>query len=85
MSYIAAGRPIALAMDGEVKELIEQRIECGFVSSTEDYIALAENIERIYNMSEEARRNMGLRARSYHFQNLERNISLRKLVDFMFL
>jgi colanic acid biosynthesis glycosyl transferase WcaI len=83
-SYIAAGRPIVLSMDGEVRELINNVIRSGYAGPTEDSKALAENIRKIHAMSQKERQKMGARGRAYHFKYLERNIILNKLYDFMF-
>lgn len=84
MSYIAGGRPILLAMDGEVRDLIENKIKCGFVSTTEDPEELVKNIKKLYHMTPGERDKMGKLARDYHFKYFERNTSLQKLHDFMF-
>lgn len=84
MSYIASGKPIALAMDGEVQGLINKTIRCGYVSDAEDFASLARNIKRIYNLSIKERGELGDRARNYHDKHLERNIILDKLFEFMF-
>lgn len=81
MSYIAAGRPIVLAMDGEVQILINNEIRCGFAGDTSNAQLLAQNIKRVYNLNKEQRRAMGVRARKYHFANFERNLILGKLYD----
>lgn len=84
MSYIASGKPMALAMDGEVQDLINNKIRCGYASNTEDAPALANNIKRIYKSSEQDRKHMGERASRYHTRYFERNIILGKLLKFMF-
>ena len=83
MSYIASGKPMVLAMDGEVQKLINSTIKCGFAGPTEDASVLADNIERIHNLSSEERDAMGKRARAYHFKHFERNIVLSKLLGFI--
>lgn len=83
MSYIAAGKPVLLAMDGEVQTLINKTIRCGFASNTEDAKALAENIIKLHAMPLKARNEMGKRAKKYHFAHFERNIILSKLYDFI--
>lgn len=83
MSYIASGKPMVLAMDGEVQRLINSTIKCGLAGPTEDANILADNIERIYNLSAEERNAMGKRARAYHFKHFERNIVLSKLLGFI--
>jgi colanic acid biosynthesis glycosyl transferase WcaI len=83
MSYIAAGRPIVLSMDGEVRKMIEDVIQCGFVGPTENADALASNIEKVYKLNKKGKELLGSNARSYHFAHFERNISLKKLYDFL--
>ena len=85
MSYIASGRPIVLAMDGEVKDLVEDKIKCGYVGPTEDAQELAKNIRKLYDMPSKKRDELGKNARKYHFANLERNVVLKKVYDFLFV
>lgn len=84
MSYIASGKPMVLAMDGEVQTLINKTIGCGFAGPTEDAKSLANNILKIYRMSAKDRDTLGKKARDYHFKHFERNIVLGKLYDFIF-
>jgi len=84
MSYIAAGKPMVLAMDGEVQELINNTIKCGFVGPTEDVDKFTANIIRIHNMTKYERQAMGKKGRAYHFKHLERNIVLKQLYNYMF-
>lgn len=84
MSYIASGKPIVLSMDGEVQNLINEKIKCGFVGPTGDATLLADNIKKIYVLPKRQREEMGIRARKYHFKKFERNIVLSKLNDFIF-
>lgn len=84
MSYIASGKPIALAMDGEVQTLINDTIRCGYAGETGDGKILATNIKKIYDMPVKDRKVMGDRARAYHFKHFERNLLLGKLYSFIF-
>ncbi len=84
LSYIASGKPMVLAMDGEVQNLITNQAKCGFVGPTEDAQSLAKNIQKIYRMSQGERNTLGKNGRTYHFKYLERNIVLGKLYDFIF-
>lgn len=84
MSYIAAGKPMVLAMDGETQTLINDTIKCGFAGPTEDSKQLALNITRLYEMGGAERKAMGQRAQNYHFKHFERNIILKKLYSFLF-
>jgi len=75
---------MVLAMDGEVQNLINNAVKCGYVGPTEDPNALAENIKKVYKLSTRQRKAMGDRGRDYHFKHFERNINLKKLHDFIF-
>jgi len=82
-SYIAAGRPIVIAMDGEARELVNNLARCGYACPTEDSAKLAENIMKIHGLSEKERSALGKNAKEYHFKNLERNLVLERLNDFI--
>jgi colanic acid biosynthesis glycosyl transferase WcaI len=83
MSYIASAKPIVLAMDGEVQQLINNTIKCGYAGPTEDAAIMANNIKKVYKLSTNERKKMGENARKYHFANLERNLVLNKLKNFI--
>lgn len=82
-SYIASGRPMAMALDGEARELINNKARCGYAGPTGDAGALAANIEKVYRLTPKQRQEMGARGRAYHFKYLERNLVLGKLYDFI--
>ena len=84
MSYIAAGKPVVLAMDGEVQTLINATIRGGYAVPTGDSNLFAKSIESLYRLSPKERENMGERLRVYHFKNFERNILFGKLYGFIF-
>ena len=44
-TYMAAGKPVIGAIDGETPKIVEEA-GCGFCSPSGDYIALSENIRR---------------------------------------
>lgn len=83
-SYIASGKPIVVAMDGEVQKLINNTIKCGFAGPTGDSDALYNNIRKMYALTNQERLDMGKRARKYHFKHFERNLILTKLYNFIF-
>ncbi len=83
MSYIASAKPLLLAMDGEVQQLINTTIRGGFAGPTEDYRALAANIKKLYRLSPAKRKEMQQRLRDYHNKHFERNLLLEKLSTFM--
>jgi glycosyltransferase involved in cell wall biosynthesis len=84
MSYIASGKPIILAMDGEVQTLVNDTIQCGFAGPAGDYNAFSSNIKRMYQATDKQRITMGKLARNYHFKHFERNIILTKMYDYIF-
>lgn len=84
MSYFASGKPMVLSMDGEVQDLVNNTIKCGFAGPTGDAMILADNIRKVHDMSKTERQQMGDRGRAYHFQHFERNIILTKMYDFIF-
>ncbi|MDA8209236.1 MAG: hypothetical protein M0Z92_09590, partial [Actinomycetota bacterium] len=59
-------------------------IGCGLVGPAEDAMALAENILAIEAMSQEDRRQMGLRGEVYHMVNLRRELILDDVYNFVF-
>ncbi|TAH36716.1 glycosyltransferase WbuB [Candidatus Saccharibacteria bacterium] len=84
MSYLASGKPMVLAMDGEVHDLINNTIRCGYAGPTEDTSQLARNILKVYSLSTAERKQMGKRGKDYHFKHFERSLLLNKLHDFIF-
>ena len=84
MSYFAAGRPIVLAMDGEVRDLVNSTIKCGLAGPAGDAKTLANNIKTIHALSAAERTKMGQRGRDYHLKHFERDLILGKLYDFIF-
>lgn len=83
-SYIAAGRPMVMYLDGEARDLINNKAKSGFAGPTEDADTLAENIKKVHKMSKKQRDEMGAHARAYHFKYLERNVTYNKLYNFIF-
>ena len=79
MSYMASGRPILIAMEGEISEIIE-RAGCGFASKPNDDDALYRNIKTLYAMSREEREAMGERAFRYQQEHFERNRSVDQML-----
>ena len=73
--YMAAGRPVALAIDGVIREVVE-RAECGFFSEPGSPNALAEVITKLASDGTKARQ-MGMNGRKY----LEQNFSREKVAE----
>jgi len=82
-SYYAAGRPMALAMDGEIQQIIQES-KAGYAVDTEDSAGLADAVAKLHDASEDERKAMGESAKKYYFKHFERNLNMKKLIDFMF-
>ena len=67
-SYMAVGKPIIGAIDGETKKVIEDA-KCGYCGKAEDAKALSENIKQFIKNPEKGL--MGENARAYYEQHFE--------------
>lgn len=83
MSYLASGKPIILAMDGEAKALINQN-HCGFAGDSGNLPQLVANIKKLYHLTPEQRQKMGKQCHALHFRDFERNVNLKKMIKFIF-
>ena len=77
-SYLACGRPIVGAIDGETRRMINES-GAGFACASGDPQALAQAILTIYKSSPQQRTAMGEAARAYFEQHFERETLLRSL------
>ena len=75
-SYMAVGKPIIGAIDGETQVVIEDA-QCGFCGKADDAIELAENIMKFFDCTE--KETMGKNARRYYEKNFEEAIFMDKL------
>lgn len=75
-SYLACGRPILAALDGEGARILTES-GAGVVASAEDSEGLAEGAIRLYRMSSDQRETMGRCGRDYFEGHFDRD----KLVD----
>jgi len=81
-SYLACGRPIVAALDGEGERIIREA-GAGIVAGSGNPDRLAEAVLEIYRMSETDRRAMGERGRQYFTQHFERELLLTRLEGWM--
>lgn len=77
-SYMAAGKAIIGAIDGETKTIVEEA-QCGFISKSGDSKELAENILRFSSLSDEDKESMGLKARIYYTDKFSKNMFFKVL------
>jgi glycosyltransferase involved in cell wall biosynthesis len=82
-SYMASGKPIVGAMDGEGKRLINES-GSGICADSGDDQGLAKAIMTLVDMKPDKRKAMGAKGRDYHFKHFERNYNLQRLIDFVF-
>jgi len=81
-SYLACGRPIVAALDGEGKAVVEEA-QAGLTSPAEDADGLAEAVLALYRMDPAERHAMGARGRLYYEQQFARERSLGNLERWM--
>jgi len=81
-SYLACGRPIIAALDGEGGRVVVESCS-GFTSPPEDAEALAKSVLAMYRMPKEEREAMGMRGRKYCEENFEREMLIDRLENWM--
>ena len=80
MSYLAAGRPLLLAMEGEPESIVKEA-DCGFASKPGDFEGLFENICKLYNMTKMDRAILGENAFHYQQEHFERDRNIEKMLE----
>jgi len=81
-SYLACGKPIIAALDGEGARVV-QEAGAGLTPTPEDSKALADAVMAMHGMPEDVRRTMGLNGRSYFETHFERSLLLERLDKWM--
>lgn len=81
-SYMAAGKPIIGALSGEGNRIINES-ECGLTCEAEDYKGLCENVLKLYNMSDNERKNIGKNGENFFKNNFSRKKLLNKLDEIL--
>lgn len=81
-TYMASGRPIIGALEGDGAGVIE-RSGCGLVCEPGNPQELKEAILKMYYFGVEERRHMGQRARDYLDRNFSRDVLLDRLENIM--
>ncbi len=79
--YMAAGRPLALAIDGVMREVVEAA-KCGYFAQPGDASALADVISRLAHDKIQARQ-MGLNGRKYLEEHFSREKTAGQLVNLL--
>lgn len=81
-AYLAAGKPIIAAVDGEGAMVITEA-GAGFTSPSEDAEALAKNIKKMYYLPVSNRDEMGKSGRAYFLEHFEMKSQSQRLIDIL--
>lgn len=76
-AYMAVGKPVLMAVDGDAADLVRQS-NSGVVAESESPLALAEAAERMASLNAEELLAMGERARAYYQQHLALQVGVRR-------
>lgn len=76
-AYMAVGKPLLMAVDGDSAHLVE-RAEAGLVAHSEDALSLADAAETLAGMSAPALQAMGDNARNYYRANLSLQVGVAR-------
>lgn len=80
-SYMAAGKPIIAAIDGECQTIINEA-ECGLVCNAEDYIGLSSIILKFCNIDNCI---LGINSRKYYYEKFLKKIFYLRLCSFLMI
>ena len=81
-SYLAAGKPIIAALDGEGARIIEEA-EAGLTCPAEDVAALADAVLTMYRKSPAEHKAMGKNGAVYYQKHFDRRMLLERLEEWM--
>ncbi len=74
-AYMAVGKPILMAVDGDAADLVNIA-GCGVLAESENPGAIAEAALRLYAMSSSEREAMGMRSREYYQKHLSLTVGV---------
>ncbi|WP_283183669.1 glycosyltransferase family 4 protein [Pseudomonas svalbardensis] len=81
-AYLAAGRPIIAALDGEGASVI-QEARAGLTTPAEDAEGMATCIEQLFHMSSDERESLGISGREYYLEHFEMERQSQRLVEIL--
>lgn len=81
-AYLAAGKPIIAALNGEGARIIEESAS-GYTCAAEDAHALASTIKTLYELDEVSRNKMGENGRAYFNENFEMKRQAEHLIEIL--
>lgn len=81
-SYMAAGKPIIGAINGETKNIIEDA-KCGFICQSGDAKNLAENILKFSRLNKESREKLGENSYVYYTNRFSKDSFINILKNYL--
>jgi lipopolysaccharide/colanic/teichoic acid biosynthesis glycosyltransferase len=78
-SYMAVGKPILMAVEGEAAELVRTH-ECGVVAAPSNSSALADAVRRLLAATEKERQTLGANARRAYENHFSPEVQVAKVV-----
>lgn len=81
-SYLACGRPVIAALDGEGARVVEEA-EAGVICPSGEHKKLAQAVLKMYEMPKSEREKMGESGRAYYDANFDRAMLLDRLEGWM--
>ncbi|MEO1940841.1 MAG: glycosyltransferase family 4 protein, partial [Candidatus Thioglobus sp.] len=81
-AYLASGRPIIAALDGEGGRIINEA-KAGIVCAAEDADGLVLSVRRLIGMSDNERSEFGRAGREYYLANFEMKKQCQALIDIL--
>lgn len=81
-AYMAAGRPLVAALDGEGARIVEEA-GAGLTCAAEDGHGLAQRLRELHAMSPQERARMGQAGRRYFLEHFEMRKLARRLTDLL--
>jgi glycosyltransferase involved in cell wall biosynthesis len=82
-AYLAAGRPIIAALDGEGARIV-QEAGAGLTSPAQDAEGMANSIEQLFRMTLEQRESLGQSGRAYYLEHFEMERQSQRLVEILY-
>ncbi|WP_129738521.1 glycosyltransferase family 4 protein [Massilimicrobiota timonensis] len=79
-SYMAAGKPIIGAINGEANTVIDEAM-CGFVGKAESAKELAGNIKKFMLLDDYEKNLLGKNAKKYYKENFSKDIFIKRIEE----
>ncbi len=82
-AYMAAGKPILLGVKGDAADIIEKS-KSGVVVTPENPESIANGILKLYRMTEDERKLMGLKGLQYYKEHLSMDAGVKKFEELFY-